>query len=424
MNMEFVAIDFETANSNRSSACSLGLVQVSGGRIVKEQVWLINPMQRFDAVNIGIHGITPAMVAGQPTFREIWPEISPLLRDRHVVAHNASFDMSVLRYCLDEASLPYPTFQYFCTYAVSKRLLPDLPSYRLNAMAELYGIRLKHHDALDDARAAAILLLRIMEQKGSSDLLRLSADEGWKVGRMYPGGYAPFSAPAAKLKRKPARKEPAAVRQPKPAASILPEPSQALQLATGQRVDVTKGLATGKLVIEVTWRTMNPAIELDATAFLLHSDGKCRQDEDCIFYGHPEERNGSLSYSKPEPSQARFVLAYPNLPAQIQKIAFTLSIYEGEVREHFFREVAEITIRVKDPSTGRELMYYRCGDSLTNETALVVAELYSYRGDWKFNPIGKGFFGGLHALANDYGLEVANEQNEAAAARESRYPND
>ena len=125
--MDFIAIDFETANSSRSSACALGLVEVKDGRITTEHSWLIDPQQRFDGMNISIHGITPSMVIGQPTFQDLWPTVEPLLHGQIVVAHNASFDMSVLRYCLDGISLSYPQFQYLCTYLLGKKMLPDLP---------------------------------------------------------------------------------------------------------------------------------------------------------------------------------------------------------------------------------------------------------------------------------------------------------
>ncbi|WP_084064846.1 3'-5' exonuclease [Paenibacillus stellifer] len=114
--MNFTAIDFETANAGRASACALGLVQVNEGQIIAEHNWLIDPQSPFDGRNIAIHGITPSMVRGQPTFVELWPTLEPLLQGQIVVAHNASFDMSVIRYCLDEAGTSYPSFQYLCTY--------------------------------------------------------------------------------------------------------------------------------------------------------------------------------------------------------------------------------------------------------------------------------------------------------------------
>ncbi|AOZ91826.1 3'-5' exonuclease [Paenibacillus crassostreae] len=201
--MDFVAIDFETANANRSSACSLGLVEVQDGIITSEQVWLIDPEQDFDYRNIQIHGITANMVQGMPTFHELWPTIEPLLQGKQVVAHNASFDMSVLRYCLDQTGVDYPTFQYYCTYLLSKKMLQDMSSYKLNVIAAYYGIALNHHEALDDARACAKILLKLLEQEQHSDPYQLAKAYGCKIGTMLAGGYTPFSAPTQKRAKKP-----------------------------------------------------------------------------------------------------------------------------------------------------------------------------------------------------------------------------
>nr|WP_276326591.1 3'-5' exonuclease [Paenibacillus antarcticus] len=203
LHMDFVAIDFETANANRSSACSLGLVEVRGGIITSEHVWLIDPEQPFDYRNIQIHGITPTMVSGQPTFHELWPTLEPLLQGKQIVAHNASFDMSVLRYCLDKSLIDYPSFQYYCTYLLSKKLLQEMPSFKLNVIADHYDIPLNHHEALDDARACAKILLKLLEKEQCSDPVQLSKAHSCKIGTMFAGGYTPFSAPSKKSPKKP-----------------------------------------------------------------------------------------------------------------------------------------------------------------------------------------------------------------------------
>ncbi|NGM82491.1 3'-5' exonuclease [Paenibacillus sp. 7124] len=224
--MDFVAIDFETANAGRASACALGLVEVKAGRIVSEQAWLINPEQSFDRRNIAIHGITPEMVAGQPTFRELWPFIEPLIHEKNVVAHNASFDMSVLRYGLDQSALPYPSFQYWCTYLLAKKMLAGLGSYRLHILAEYFGIPLRHHDALEDARAAAVILLKLSEQAGHSGLAALAEDLGCRIGSLHSGGYTPFSIPA----RKPSgKKTKAAGKRPGIKSASVPAESESAQ---------------------------------------------------------------------------------------------------------------------------------------------------------------------------------------------------
>jgi DNA polymerase III epsilon subunit-like protein/DNA-binding Xre family transcriptional regulator len=418
--MNFIAIDFETANSSRSSACSVGIVEVENGQIVLEQSWLINPNQRFDGRNIGIHGITPSMVEGKPTFQQLWPQLLPYLQNKKVVAHNASFDMSVLRYCMDEYSLQYPTFNYFCTYLIGKRQIPDMPSYKLNLIAEHFGIHLKHHDAQSDARAAALILLKFMEQGQFTDIIHMSETQGYEIGKIYPGGYSPFSAPASKVHRSSAIEIPESPIIP--IVEMKTIKNSGLKLISGQKTDITKNLDTTKLLVEVNWDLLNPEIEIDTSAFLLYEDGKCQRDDDCIFYGNPDTRNGSISYSKINSNKSQFKIAYDKLPNQIQKISFTLTIYEGEEQEHYFSHVAEITIRIIDPLTGNELMKFSFGEGLSNETAIVIAEIYLYKGEWKFNPIGKGFFGGLRALCGEFGIDVSDETNEAASTSESIPP--
>lgn len=200
--MNFVVIDFETANASRSSACSLGLVEVEDGRIVQEHVWLIDPQQSFERINITIHGITPQMVAGKPTFAEVWEEVKPLLEGRMVAAHNAAFDLSVLRRCLEDSGLEYPRLQYCCSCALSKKLLKDLSSHRLNVVANHFGISLRHHDALEDARAAAEILLKLIEREQVSGLTALNDKLGCRIGSLEAGSHTSFSAAAPRGTRR------------------------------------------------------------------------------------------------------------------------------------------------------------------------------------------------------------------------------
>ncbi|MDF2725149.1 MAG: Exonuclease RNase and polymerase [Paenibacillus sp.] len=159
--MDFVAIDFETANRNSSSACALGIVEVKDGVIGDERYWLINPGEPFDDACIDVHGITPEMVEGKPTFKDIWPEIAPVLRGKPIVAHNAPFDIAVLRQCLLKAGIKPQRLTTYCTYQLGKALLPGLDNHRLNTVADFFHIPLNHHDALDDARAAARIMLQL-----------------------------------------------------------------------------------------------------------------------------------------------------------------------------------------------------------------------------------------------------------------------
>lgn len=151
----YVAIDFETANSNYGSPCSVGLVRVRNGVPVDERQWLIKPpasIGHFDEFNIGIHGITPAMVEYAPPWRAILSTLVEYVGNDVLVAHNARFDMSVIHYACEADGLPTPAFRSCDTIRLAKQVLP-LYSYRLTNVAKEVGVTMHHHhDALSDAR--------------------------------------------------------------------------------------------------------------------------------------------------------------------------------------------------------------------------------------------------------------------------------
>lgn len=155
--MQYVAIDFETANRFRHSPCSIGLAVYTKEGQVDEFYSLINPMMQFDAINKSIHGISEKDVLNSPTFDEIWPSVENYISGRLVVAHNASFDISVLRHTLDHFRLPHPEFNYMCTVSLSRKVWPGLPNYKLNTLASFKNISFTHHNALEDAQAAGEL---------------------------------------------------------------------------------------------------------------------------------------------------------------------------------------------------------------------------------------------------------------------------
>ena len=150
--MNFIALDFETANDSRASICSIGLVHVENGLIKKEIHTYIDPRDKFTYRNTMIHGITEEMVKGAPTFEEYWPEFKAIIDNEMLIAHNASFDMSALRYALNSFNEPYPSFTYGCSYMFSKKVWPSLYNHRLSTAVNYLGISFKHHDALEDAQ--------------------------------------------------------------------------------------------------------------------------------------------------------------------------------------------------------------------------------------------------------------------------------
>ncbi len=180
---DYVAIDFETANEKRTSACAIGLAVVQEGRVVHKQAWLIRPpAMRFNPINISIHGIRPADVERAPDFSQLWPHLRHYLAGKTVVAHNAGFDMSVLRNTLDAYDLPHPSFEYSCTYKIAKNVWPDLHNHRLSSVAEHLGLTMTHHDPGDDAEAAADIAVRACTHLGHSSLGALT--KSLKLRRM------------------------------------------------------------------------------------------------------------------------------------------------------------------------------------------------------------------------------------------------
>lgn len=173
--MGFVAIDFETANINPNSACSMGLAVVQDGCVVERKSWLVRPPTlNFYGPFINLHGITPDQVRTKPLFSEIWPEIEPYLHNKIAIAHNASFDMRVLQATLDTYHLHHPTFDYFCTVNISRRVWPNLTNHKLSTVADHVGFSFKHHDAHDDAHACAAIAIQACKMIGAQDLRELA----------------------------------------------------------------------------------------------------------------------------------------------------------------------------------------------------------------------------------------------------------
>lgn len=154
--MNFTSIDFETANNKRNSACSVAVVVIENGRMTDSYNTLIRPPElMFEQGNINIHGITPHMVKDAPIFADIWSELRTYLDNRIVIAHNAFFDMAVLRNCIWEYHLSKPNFKTACTVQIARKVWPQLPNHKLNTLGEFFKIQFKHHDALDDAKVCA-----------------------------------------------------------------------------------------------------------------------------------------------------------------------------------------------------------------------------------------------------------------------------
>lgn len=185
--MDFTAIDFETACSNFTSLCSMGICVVEDNEIVHQEEILIKPVPfEFKEYNIKIHGITPEAVMFKPTFDKYWDYIRPYLHGKTVIAHNTSFDITALCATLDMFGIEYPTCDYLCTVKLSQKAYPELRSHKLNNLCEALGISFSHHHAYDDAYACARVLLRILEDYSLNDKYELAECFETELGHLYP----------------------------------------------------------------------------------------------------------------------------------------------------------------------------------------------------------------------------------------------
>jgi DNA polymerase-3 subunit epsilon len=162
-NPVIVALDFETANNSRSSACQLGLVRLEGWRPTLEKAWLIRPPDPL-FIHSGIHGITWEDVEGSPDFSELWPQVAACLEGAdYLAAHNAPFDKGVMEGTLAHYGLQAPEQGYLDTVQIARQVWKIYPT-KLNLVCEALAIPLQHHEALSDARACAQILIKAQAQ--------------------------------------------------------------------------------------------------------------------------------------------------------------------------------------------------------------------------------------------------------------------
>jgi tellurium resistance protein TerD len=191
----------------------------------------------------------------------------------------------------------------------------------------------------------------------------------------------------------------------------------AISLSKGQKVDLTKGNAgLKKLVVGLGWDTNKydggSAFDLDAAAFLLTDAGKVRAEKDFVFYNQLKHESGSVTHQgdnltgEGEGDDEQIKVDLSLIPADVQKVAFTVTIHDAETRKQNFGQVSNAFIRIVDEDNNKELIRYDLGEDYSVETAVIVAELYRSGAEWKFNAIGSGFKGGLKALATNYGLSI------------------
>ena len=179
MPLDFTAIDFETANGSSASACAVGLVKVRDGKIVDTFSTLINPPTGwwdFHPGNIKIHGIYPKDVETAPTWPEVLEQMLAFIEGDVLIAHNAAFDMGVLRKATEAVGGTLPELNYACSLLISRKTY-NLDSYRLNQVAYAVGHEeFDHHDALADSDACARIIIHAAKRHGADDLAGLLAE--------------------------------------------------------------------------------------------------------------------------------------------------------------------------------------------------------------------------------------------------------
>lgn len=171
----FAAIDFETANGQRSSVCSVGIVLVENGEITDSIYSLIRPRPNFyTRWTTAIHGLSSADTLDADDFPVVWEGIAPQLEGMPLVAHNSPFDEGCLKAVHSLYGMSYPDYTFYCTCRLSRRQYPSLVNHQLHTVSAHCGYNLaNHHHALADAEACAKIALKLMEEKGVSCLCDL-----------------------------------------------------------------------------------------------------------------------------------------------------------------------------------------------------------------------------------------------------------
>jgi tellurium resistance protein TerD len=186
-----------------------------------------------------------------------------------------------------------------------------------------------------------------------------------------------------------------------------------IQLSKGQRIDLTKNDPTmTKIIVGLGWDVKHliggQDYDLDASAFLLNQNGKCRSDSDFIFYNNLQSIDGSVIHTgdnrtgEGDGDDEQLKIDLTKVPGDVQKISFTVTIHDADARRQNFGQISNAFVRLVNESTGAEVLRYDLGEDFSIETAVVFCEIYRHGSDWKFSAVGSGYQGGLQALVNAY----------------------
>lgn len=190
----------------------------------------------------------------------------------------------------------------------------------------------------------------------------------------------------------------------------------AVALQKGGNVSLNKqDPSLTRLKIGLGWdirATAGEAFDLDGSAFLLNASGKVRADTDFIFYNNLKSTDGSVEHKGDNRTgegagdDENLVIDLSKVPADVEKIAITVTIYDGENRKQNFGQVQNAFIRCVNDATNQEVARFDLSEDASVETAMIFGEVYRHNGEWKFRAVGQGFAGGLAALAKNYGINI------------------
>jgi tellurium resistance protein TerD len=190
----------------------------------------------------------------------------------------------------------------------------------------------------------------------------------------------------------------------------------AVSLSKGGNVSLSKEAPGLKeILVGLGWdarATDGKDFDLDASAFLLKSDGKARSDADFIFYNNLKSADGAVEHTgdnltgQGEGDDEAIKINLQTLPPDVDKVAVTVTIHEADTRHQNFGMVSNAFIRVVNQANNTEIARYDLSEDMSTETAMVFGEIYRHSGEWKFKAIGQGYAGGLSALARNFGINV------------------
>ena len=194
----FIAIDYETANSDPRSACALGVSIVEKGKVVETFESFIRPpkeFSEFDPLYVMIHGITSSQIKDAPTFDYLWEKLEKFNSVYRVpfVCHYSGFDIRVTEALLKHYTLSFQEIQFYDTCTIARKLWPQLVNHKLNTLSKYFKIELNHHNASSDAQACALIALKQIEELGKNSLLEVAENYGYKLGVLASSGVKTMS---------------------------------------------------------------------------------------------------------------------------------------------------------------------------------------------------------------------------------------